>query len=231
VARADQSATRLPDGRVLVAGGFGRDGRALSSTEIFDPVSGSFTSGVALSEPRAAHVAVLVHGRVVLIGGTTTGRAMASTDVLSRGHWSPGPLLRQGRVKLAAVTLRDGRVLVIGGALDTEGHRRLATTELVDLAHSRSAAGPRMGEGEYKLDGAVDVLPGGRVVIAGGSRLEVFDPSDDSMTRLARPHLTTRSFLTATTLPAGRLLIAGGYDAGIVPTDEARMVMLPARSS
>lgn len=75
----------------------------------------------------------------------------------------------------------------------------------------------------------MDVLADARVVIAGGTRLEVFDPRDDSMTRLARPPLVRRSFLTATTVGPLTVLLAGGYDDGIVPTDEARLVRIPAR--
>lgn len=125
VARADHSATLLPDGRVVLAGGFGVDGRALASTEVFDPTTDSFVAGAQLSEPRAAHVAVRVAAHIVLIGGTRSGPAIASSDVLTEAAWSPGPTLMQGRVKLAAVSLRDGRVLVIGGARNTEGRHKL----------------------------------------------------------------------------------------------------------
>lgn len=95
---------------------------------------------------------------VVLIGGTTSSRAMASTDVWNHNGWAAGPTLSQGRIKLAAITLRDDRVLVVGGAADTEGRRKLATTEVLDISAGTAVPGPPLHEGEYKLDGAAVCL-------------------------------------------------------------------------
>lgn len=58
--RADHTATLLADGRVLICGGFDAGGRALRSTELFDPGTGAFTPGPDLTAPRADHAAVFV---------------------------------------------------------------------------------------------------------------------------------------------------------------------------
>src|SRR6185369_6407900 len=42
--RAAHTATLLPDGKVLIAGGFGGNESSLPSAEIFDPTNSAFTS-------------------------------------------------------------------------------------------------------------------------------------------------------------------------------------------
>ena len=228
--RADHSATLLPDGRVLVAGGFDTTGRALGSTAYFDPATERFTTGPPLPQARAAHVAVLAGSAVVLLGGTRDSRAVATTAVLDlrTDGWRPGPRLTTPRVKLGAVALGDGRVFVAGGASDVEGRTKLRTTELVDVARGTTTPGPALSEGEYKLDGAVAVLADGRVVVGGGRALDVYDPGLDQVRRVPVPSLDARSFRTVTAVGPATVLVLGGYDGEIVPTDAARLVRIPA---
>ncbi len=231
-ARADHTATLLSDGKVLIAGGFGADGAALDSTEVVDPAAGSVDAGPRLGTARGGHVAVSTSAGVLVVGGTATGRALGTTELITADDSTPGPALGTARVKHAAVSLADGRVLVIGGASTTEGRRRLASTEFLSIAPLTSRPGPALSRGEYKLDGAVTTLPDGRVVIAGGELLEVFDPSTGALT-LGAPLGTQRSFLTATAVGPDRVLVAGGYDAAIVPTRQAELIAVgaPARVS
>jgi hypothetical protein len=229
VARADHTASLLSDGRVLVAGGFDASGRAVTTSEIFDPETGTFAQGPDLSEPRAAQVAVTVRDAVVLVGGTARSNGLDSTDVYRQASWSPGPQLLTGRVKLGAAPLPDGRILVVGGATDTEGHKRLASTELVQLEPPSVNAGPRLVQGEYKLDGAIALLPDGRVVIPSGEGLELFDPATDSFAHLPNTTYPSRSFRTVTAIGSDRVLVAGGYDESISPTDEAVLVTISSR--
>ncbi len=226
-ARADATATLLADGRVLIAGG--TDGTTtLDSTEYFDPATDTFSAGPRLTSPRSAHAAALDHGQVVLIGGTTDGHdAIATTDVLHGGHWVAGPLLLQPRIKHGATVLPNGLVLVVGGATTTEGRRKLASTELLDLSTATSSQGPDLSEGEYKLDGALATLPDGRVVIAGGTRVDVYDPRTNSVTVLPGSPGPQYSFVTATPIGSHTVLIAGGYDTTITPTARVRLIRVP----
>jgi len=71
-ARAAHTATLLPDGRVLVAGGFREEGTAeiaISSAEIFDPKTNTFTAISDLNAPRNGHTATLLQNGQVLIAG------------------------------------------------------------------------------------------------------------------------------------------------------------------
>ncbi|HVZ74511.1 MAG TPA: kelch repeat-containing protein [Polyangia bacterium] len=71
VARHGHTATVLSDGRVLIAGGFGADGKAVDSVELF--VTGvRFVSERSLGTPRAGHVTVpLCDGTALVVGGGT----------------------------------------------------------------------------------------------------------------------------------------------------------------
>ena len=120
--RAHHTATLLPDGRVLVAGGLDPASESftvLDSAELFDPATDTWTLAAAMPSPRQFHGAVLLPtGEVVLIGGETTGGAMASDAALydpRTDHWRASPGGDDGRVLHTATLLLDGRVLVTGG--------------------------------------------------------------------------------------------------------------------
>ncbi len=227
-ARADHTASLLPDGRVVVAGGRGVGGSAVRSVEIIDPKTGAVAAGPELPEPRAAHVATVLAGDVFLIGGTTTDdRAVASTLVLDRRArlWAAGPTLATARVKHAAVSLPDGDVLVIGGSGSAESRDALASTELLRTGSDTFRPGPVLPEGRYKLTDAAAVLLDGRVAVAGGTMVVVIDTASASVQEIDTPSLgRERAFQTLTPLPDGTALVAGGYDAGIVPTATAWLV-------
>jgi hypothetical protein len=225
--RADHTATVLKDGSVLIAGGTTGAGDALATTEVFDPQTGRFKAGPTLSSRRSGHAAVLSGARLVLVGGTADfDSALATTDVLDDGTWNAGPQLRQVRVKHAAIALPDGTVLVIGGGTDVEGRELLSSTEVLNLGSARSRPGPPLSEGQYKLEGAVTRLTDGRVVVAGGQRLDVYDPVSAEMSVVAGESAPRRSFVSASTVAASTVLVAGGYDSSISPTAEARLVRI-----
>src|SRR5438034_1381370 len=69
-ARELHTATRLPDGRVLVAGGYGGGGSYLASAEIYDPASGTWATTGSMGHKRGSHTATLLpDGRVLVAGG------------------------------------------------------------------------------------------------------------------------------------------------------------------
>jgi hypothetical protein len=115
-ARYKGGAATLPDGTVLVFGGSGDiDGRLLyASTEIFDPVSGTFTDGPSMHAPRYK----LANASVVLAGGVLVAGGAPRPEVYrfgSRSFESVRGSLDATRLLLAAAPIDGHRVLLTGG--------------------------------------------------------------------------------------------------------------------
>ena len=86
-ARSGHTATALPDGRVIVAGG--TDGtNALDSVEIFEPQTGLFSVLGVLSSPRNDHGAALAGTKVVVAGGRAGDVVLNTADIIDAdsGH-------------------------------------------------------------------------------------------------------------------------------------------------
>ena len=68
-ARYSHTATLLPNGKVLVAGGI--DGiYVLSSAELYDPATGTWTATLNMGDPHGRHTATLLpNGKVLVAGG------------------------------------------------------------------------------------------------------------------------------------------------------------------
>jgi RTX calcium-binding nonapeptide repeat (4 copies)/Kelch motif len=229
----------LPDERVLVAGGTLRSPTAddvLSSAEIFDPATGTFSSaGIgSMSVPRTGAVAArLPDGRVLIAGGTTAFPSFASlasaeifdpaTNTFSSAGIGSMSVPRTGAV---AAPLPDGRVLIAGGFHEGGpfGGTYLSSAEVFDPAtNTFSSAG--IGSMTRTRRGAVAApLPDGRVLVAGGnfdeftrmyacpiSSAEVFDPATNTFSSTGiESMLFGRVGAAAAPLADGRVLVVGG---------------------
>ncbi len=148
----------LNDGRALVVGS--------SGTDLYDPATGHFTSTGRMTLPRSKFGgALLPDGRVLIVGGQAGGAwgtRVTSTQIYDprTGRFLPGPELNENRFKLskAVVTLKDGRVLIAGGAEQPEVYD--------------PTSGAFVPVGGTKLDGfcfsTATLLDDGRVLLAGG---------------------------------------------------------------
>ena len=78
------SATLLPDGRVMVAGGRGTGsggGGGTDAVEIFDPATRTWAFGPSMLDRRELHAGiVLASGDVLIVGGEVSG---SGTDAAS----------------------------------------------------------------------------------------------------------------------------------------------------
>ncbi|MDQ2965793.1 MAG: hypothetical protein M3R57_08100 [Chloroflexota bacterium] len=134
-ARTAPAAAVLSDGRVLVAGGYFR----------VEPNYGAGTIDAVLAayRPGAVSRTTIFDGPLADIDAPPIGAAMATAELFdpATGKWSDTGPLRYARFGAAAVTLADGRILVVGSAPGESGVTLDAaayhTAELYDPAAGR----------------------------------------------------------------------------------------------
>jgi hypothetical protein len=190
VGRYAPAAALLPDGRVLLAGGYSFEtGRTDSTSELFDPVPSSWAEGPRMRFDRNFPLALpLPGGDALFIGGfRVRAGTTATTERLDaralRFAAEPAPA-HEERELASAAPLPDGRFLITGG-YSTLQRKTLDSAEIYDPKADRFT--PTAGSLHHRRFGhASAVLPDGRVLIVGGKVLatdddvlpaELFDPT------------------------------------------------------
>ncbi|WP_194714289.1 RHS repeat-associated core domain-containing protein [Noviherbaspirillum soli] len=124
---AGQTATPLPDGRWLIAGGDSDKANGKASNkpgaalQFYDPASGQATRfGATLHQPRAYHSATLLpDGRLFLFGGIDAGgNTLASAELIDLASNRVSLLDQPGMEASShhsATLLSNGKVLLVGG--------------------------------------------------------------------------------------------------------------------
>ena len=113
---SEHTATLLPNGKVLVAGGY--NSGYLTSAELYDPASGSWSATGSLNTARQAHTATLLpNGKVLVAGGDNGSGYLTSAELYdpASGSWSATGSLNTARYFHTATLLPNGKVLVAGG--------------------------------------------------------------------------------------------------------------------
>jgi N-acetylneuraminic acid mutarotase len=216
-ARFDHTATLLPNGKVLVAGGF--IGLSYTnSAELYDPATGTWTPTGSMNVPRIGHTAtLLMNGKVLVAGGGDFGLYSSAElyDPVS-GTWTLTGTMNCARGKHTATLLPDGRVLVSGGT----AQGAVPTAEIYDPASQTWVA---TGEMNVRRSAhTATLLASGFVLVVGGlptngsvvatSSVEIYDPASGNWT-LTNGLNTARSSHTATLLANGQVFAAGGVDS------------------
>lgn len=117
IARTKFGVALLPDGRVLIAGGQtgGAWGPRSATTNIYDPVSGSFTPGPEMSFTRfklRKAVVPLDGGRVLIAGGAEQPEIY---DAASNSFHAAAGSRLDSYYFSTATRLTNGEVLIVGG--------------------------------------------------------------------------------------------------------------------
>lgn len=167
--RGWHSAVTLNDGKVLVSGGYYRDGEDLlflPTAEVFDPNTGSWAEVGRMQTPRGSNKAIiLTNGQIVVTGGYLT----RLTDVYdpAKEVWRSGSEMTSVRTNHSATHLDDDSVLLAGGFVGvaeiTASAEILGSPVVTEMNQVRA------------FHGATRLLDG-RVLISGGEQ-EVFEVS------------------------------------------------------
>jgi WD40 repeat protein len=200
----------LPDGHVLIAGGYpsGQDG-ATSSAELFDPDTSTFSTTGSLGTSHAgAAAAILPDGRVFVAPGLS--RLTAEVYDPGTGTFSAAGTISSYSSGDIAIALPDGRVVVFDGSVGIKGFAEV--WDPTSLTFS-----PR-----HELPGRVrsaTLLDDGRILVVGGEPANwsgIFYPTAGVTT----PVQTTRAWgPRATRLADGRVLIVGGLTDGNIRSE------------
>jgi hypothetical protein len=228
--REYQTASPLPNGDVLIAGGLSVDSTGtqtvLQNAEIYDPGTGTFTmvtctvagasSNNCMSSARyGATATVLSNGEVVIAGGASdTSGAISDTadifDPTTNSFSSVTGLMTDSREFPSAALLNDGTVLIAGG-IDNFG--TVGSAEIYDPTSDSFSATSSMIV--PRAQGTATLLNNGNVLEAGGSSsstsTDIYAQRKGAFTA-GGAMSTERTAQTATLLSNGSVLVAGGLD-------------------
>jgi hypothetical protein len=226
------TATLLPNGKVLLAGGGDTSNNALASAELYDPTTGTFSATGSMSTARVLQTATLLtNGKVLVAGGldgSITAQASAEVYDPTTGIFTPACSMSTGRYLHTATLLSNGKVLIAAGcyAVDGGSCQQLASAELYDP-----------GTGTFSLTGSTitsrdghtaTLFPNGQVLVTGGqdssftfaqTSAELYDPTTGTFSATGSM-ITARYSHTATLLTSGKVLVACGYNSGVLASAE-----------
>jgi hypothetical protein len=200
IPRVGHTATALNDGTVLVAGGETPQFSVHTSTELYDPVTETFSYGPSLTTGRYEHTATVLNPlsngdvRVLIAGGVTmVGSGLESTgsaelyDTASNAFVPTGSLIEK-RDGATASLIRgcgcaaEGMVLIAGGSADFPDIKGLQSAEIYDPVHlSFTQVGNMVHSRAFQ---SAAVLSNGTVLLVGGvdqegkaqATAEIYDP-------------------------------------------------------
>jgi N-acetylneuraminic acid mutarotase len=235
VRRSGATATLLGDGDVLVAGG------GTATAELYHRASGTWSPTGSMSTARTDATATLLpNGDVLVAGGCCQpGNPYASLSSAelydpTTGKWTLTGSMNKGRSQFTATLLSDGDVLVAGGSCNGSLSGPYGCDAGSFLVNQRTAELYDPATGTWTLTGSMragralhtaTLLPNGEVLVAGGfnscdddfctdlSDAELYDPVTGKWLHTASMH-AAREQQTATLLPDGDVLVAGGLNEG-----------------
>ncbi len=209
--RTGHTSTLLKDGRVLVVGGRTSNSAwsSLANAEIYNPITGQWTTMPSMSHARFSHTANLLEdGRVLIIGGAYDNNGEPfSVQVFDpvTEQWSAMPPIKQARSGHVAQMLPNGKILIFHGS---SLYNHTFKTELYD---------PLSGVSIYVSDFPEDtgtktiVLPTGLLLCAGTTQTtSLFNPNFYSWTSYVNSIPTAGHNGDLVLLSDQRVLMAGG---------------------
>ena len=211
-------ATPLPDGSVLVLSA----GANPRCAETYDPTTGMFTrTGTPNADHNYGSATLLGDGRVLVAGGRHSFPSPDESHTIAEiydpatGIFTLTGSLNEHRNAHAAVLLPNGKVLIVGGSqTTTPGYGKgLDVAEIYDPAIGDFSVVGKMAFScsTHLYWSGVILLTDGTVLVAGcaAASAEIFDPASNTFSR-TEDMVTQHSGHTATLLPDGTVMVAGG---------------------
>jgi N-acetylneuraminic acid mutarotase len=235
-ARDGQTATFLPNGSVVVAGGENNNG-AIASTEVYSPMTSSWSKSGNLNTARSGASAVLLPSGSVLVAGGCISNCLGATTATAElynstnGSWSSTGSMARARTYFGMVLLSSGKVLVIGGctSLNSNGCGGVtAAAEVFDPSSGKWTPTGPMHAARGNL--TATLLPNGKVLVAGGidaannpqATAELYNPTTGKWTLTGSLNVA-RDEHTAVLLSTGKVLVAGGENSASVTTNKTEL--------
>jgi len=168
----------LGDGGALALGYDFTDSEPQRTTYVFDAASGTWTHADWVPNVYGFELVPVGDGGALAIGGNNGGEleggdgsvvAWVNQFDSGSGHWEARAPMSTPRIDMQAASLGDGRVLVAGGAVRSEGlsGALTPTAEVFDLSADRwTAVGDLL---EPRQEGLAVALQDGSVLLLGGN--------------------------------------------------------------
>lgn len=156
------------DGRIYVIGGFeGLSNRPTDKVLIYNVATHAWSNGPSLPAPRGGHAAVVLGGKIHVLGGGNSQSTIADHSVFDpeTNRWSELKRLRRSKGSVAAVVF-GGRIIAVGGR---SGSFDFGDVDVYDAAHNAWTKGPKIGA--RGTSGAA-VYRGGLYVFGGESQIQ-----------------------------------------------------------
>jgi hypothetical protein len=174
------TATLLPNGKILITGGY--DGsNYIPSAEVYDPELNTWTVVASMSNGRYVHTATLLpSGKVLVVGGYDGSNYLSSVEMYDPelNTWTTVASLNIIRYYHTATLLPNGKVLVTGGF---DGINYLSAAEVYDPGTDSWMTIAPMKSKRYVQ--TATLLLNGKVLITGGftgsnylASTELYDP-------------------------------------------------------